>query len=127
MAGGGAGGMGGGGAGVFHYSNRLTLLIQLVLTCDWRVWAGRFFSPLRHKHSDLLMPSLSEPVHSYFDPPAREHVLPMTAKIKTITSNNTPEVITIIKHRIFLDYLSISYGIYGSIVKKVLASLHTHL
>ena len=92
---------------VFRYSNRLTLLIQLVLTCDWCVWAGCFFSPLWHKHSDLLMPSLSEPVHSYFDPPAREHVLTMTATINTITSNNTPETIIIIKHIIFLSiYLS---------------------
>lgn len=44
-------------------------------TCYWSIRAGLLFPPRRHKHCDVMMAALYEPIHSQLDPLAGKHFL----------------------------------------------------
>lgn len=48
---------------------------RYVFTCDEGIRAGLLFLPGRHKHSDVTVTSLQEPINSQLDAVAGEHLL----------------------------------------------------
>lgn len=48
---------------------------EVPLTSDGHIWARLLFPPGRHKHGDVCVAPLQEPIHCQEDPPAGEDVL----------------------------------------------------
>lgn len=48
---------------------------RLLLTCYWGIGAGLLFPPRRHKHCDVMMATLQEPIDGQLDALAGKHFL----------------------------------------------------